>query len=131
MASSKTLTDLELRRSRLLDEIYKLRDFRAGSITAIVRRCGKPGCRCARPNDPGHGPNIRLTYKENGKTHSESLNTLPERNKAEREIAEFRKFQLLCRELVAVNAEICRSRRPTSDDNGPSQLWMQSRKRSL
>jgi hypothetical protein len=104
------LTDLELRRSKLREEICRLGDFRAGSIGAIVRRCGKPGCRCAQPGDPGHGPNIRLTYKVNGRTHSESLGTVPERRKAQREITEFRKFQQLCREFILVNAKICRLR---------------------
>lgn len=127
--ASKTLADLQLRRSRLQDEICRLGDFRAGSISAIVRRCGKPGCRCAQPNDPGHGPNIRLTYKKNSKTYSESLNTPLKRNKAEREIVEFRKFQSLCRELIDVNAEICRLRRPTIYDAGPSQIWTMRRGR--
>jgi hypothetical protein len=74
-------------------EITNLGDFRAGSIGAIIRRCGKAGCCRAQPGDPGHGPNIRLTYKTEAKTYSESLTTVPERNKAEREIAvEFRRF---------------------------------------
>jgi hypothetical protein len=109
MAINK-LSDLEWQRAQLCKEISNLGDFRAGSIGAIIRRCGKPGCRCAQPGDPGHGPNLRLTYKTKGKTYSESLNTASERNKAEREIAEFRKFQRLCRELTDVNAEICRLR---------------------
>src|ERR1700751_5008994 len=104
------LNDLLHRREALREGIAQLGDFRAGSIGAIVRRCGRPGCRCAQPGDPGHGPNLRLTYKTKGKTYSESLSTALERNKAEREIAEFRKFQRLCRELTDVNAEICRLR---------------------
>jgi hypothetical protein len=36
-------------------------------------------------------------------------------HKAEREVAEFRKFQQLSRELVDTNAEICRLR-PTEDE---------------
>jgi hypothetical protein len=54
------LAALERRRSELLEELSRLGDFRAGSITVLVRRCGKPGCRCSRPGDPGHGPNLRL-----------------------------------------------------------------------
>jgi amino acid transporter len=34
---------------------------RPGSITAVVRRCGKPSRHCAKPNDPGHDPQFRLT----------------------------------------------------------------------
>ena len=110
----KELTDLETRRAQLREELRNLGDFRAGSIGAIVRRCGKSGCRCAQPGDPGHGPNIRLTYKSNGKTHSESLNTVAARNKVQKEIAEFRKFHQWCREFIDVNAQICRLRKPPS-----------------
>jgi hypothetical protein len=104
------LSDLENRRTQVQNEISRLGDFRPGSITATVRRCGKQGCRCSRPGDPGHGPNLRLTYKINGKTYSESLANVAARRKAQREIGEFRKFQQLCRELIALNAGICRLR---------------------
>jgi hypothetical protein len=104
------LSDLERRRADLLQEVSRLGDFRSGSIGAIVRRCGKPGCRCSQPDDPGHGPNLRLTYKVNGKTYSESIPNAATRRKVEREIAEFRKFQRLCRELIGLNVRICRLR---------------------
>ena len=104
------ISDLEERRAQINDQISQLGDFRAGSISAIVRGCGKPGCRCAQPDDPGHGPNLRLTYKVNGKTYSESIPNFAARRKAQREISEFRKFQQLCRELIAVNAKLCRLR---------------------
>ena len=102
------LADLKRKRSEILEQLSQLGHFRAGSITALVRRCGKPGCRCSQPGDPGHGPNLRLTYKLSGKTYSQSLPTQAARNKAEREIAEFRKFQKLVRDFVEVNAKICR-----------------------
>ena len=73
----------------------------------LVRPCGKPNCRCSQAGDPGHGPNLRLTYKADGKTRSESLPDRRSVQKAEGEIAEFRKFQRLSREFVAVNAKIC------------------------
>ena len=107
---SKLLTELGRRRSELLEELSGLGDFRAGSITVLVRRCGKPGCRCARPDDPGHGPNLRLTYKVDGKTYSESLADQAALRKAQREIAEFRRFHRWHREFVEVNARICRLR---------------------
>jgi hypothetical protein len=94
----------------LLEDISKLGDFRSGSVTSVVRRCGKPNCHCARPQDAGHGPDFRLTYKLNGKTRTESLPTPGARHKAEREVAEFRKFQRLSRALVETNAAICRLR---------------------
>ena len=106
----QTLPALEGERTHLLEDISKLGDFRSGSVTSVVRRCGKPNCHCARPQDAGHGPDFRLTYKLNGKTRTESLPTPAARHKAEREVAEFRKFQQLSRALVETNAAICRLR---------------------
>jgi uncharacterized protein DUF6788 len=118
------LVDLERRRSQLFQELAQLGDFRAGSITALVRRCGKPSCRCSQPDDPGHGPNLRLTYKLNGKTRSESLPNQAAVHKAQEQIDEFRKFQLWSREFVEVNAKICRLRsavRGMSEDRPPKK----------
>ena len=57
-----------------------------------------------------HGPNPRLTYKDRGKTVTESLPTPAAQKKAEREIAEFRRFEQLIRAFIEVNAKICRAR---------------------
>ena len=110
-----SLTELEQRRMAITQRIAELGDLRAGSITSTSGRCGKPGCRCHQPGQPAHGPNLRLTYKVDAKTVSESLPTAAAIHKAEREVAEFRKFQQLSREFVETNAEICRLR-PAEDE---------------
>ena len=97
------LPDLESRRSEILKQLARLGDFRSGSISNTSGRCGKPNCRCHQPGQPVHGPNPRLTYKEQGKTITESLPTPGSKKKAEREIAEFRRFEQLIREFVEVN----------------------------
>jgi len=101
---------MENRRSAILQALTNLKDMRPGSIVGAVWRCGKPNCHCAQPDDPGHGPNLRLTYKWHGKTVTEALPTTAAVRKAEGEIAEFRKYQQLGRELVEVNEQICRQR---------------------
>ena len=103
-------TDLELQRSKLVSQFARLGDLRPGSVTGIVRRCGKPTCHCAQTDDPGHGPTLRLTYKVQGKTISEALPTPAAVRKAEHEIAEFRKYQELSRAFVEINEKICRLR---------------------
>ena len=105
-----SLRELEEQKSGLVRAISELGDLRPGSITGIVRRCGKPTCHCARSGDPGHGPNLRLTYKVQGKTITEALPTPVAVRKAEHEIAEFRKFQELSHAFVQVNEQICRLR---------------------
>jgi hypothetical protein len=97
-------------RSTLLRQICELGDFQPGSITSALRRCGKPGCHCAKPHDPGHGPHFQLTQKIGGKTATQNLPSQAALRKAEKEIAEFRRFQSLASQLVDVNRKVCRLR---------------------
>jgi hypothetical protein len=106
----QSLAELEQRREATAQRIAQLGDLRPGSITNTSGRCGKPSCHCHQAGQPGHGPNLRLTYKADGKTISESLPGPAAIHKAEREVAEFRKFQELSREFVQTNAEICHLR---------------------
>jgi len=80
-------------RSTLLQQISELGDFQPGSITSATRRCGNPGCHCAKPDDLGHGPHFQLTQKVDGKTVTQNLPSPAAFRKAESEIVEFRKFQ--------------------------------------
>lgn len=105
-----SLSALETRRAELLRSIAHLNDMRPGSVVGAVWRCGKPTCHCAQPDDPGHGPSLRLTYKWRGKTVTEALPTPAAVRKAEQEIAEFRNYQQLTRELVDVSEQVCRLR---------------------
>ena len=107
---SISLSDLESRRATLLSQFGSLGDLRSGSISNTSGRCGKSNCRCHQPGQLPHGPNVRLTYKVQGKTVTESLADSATQQKAEREIAEFRRFEQLVREFIEVNALICRVR---------------------
>jgi hypothetical protein len=110
----ESLVTLEQQRSAVLSRIVDLGDFRSGSITAISGRCGKPECRCHQPNQPGHGPNFRLTRKVNGKTVTETFASPAELRKAQHEIQAFHQFRELSHELLDVNEKICRAR-PVED----------------
>jgi hypothetical protein len=103
-----------------LKQILQLGDFRSGSITAINGRCGKPNCHCHQPNQPGHGPNFRLTRKLDGKTVSESFSSAAELRKAQREVEAFHRFRQLSQELLEVNERICRAR-PVADTLSPEK----------
>ena len=116
----ESLADLEQERAAVLRQISELEDFRAGSITGTGGRCGTPGCHCHRPDDRGHRPHPRLTYKVNGKTVTESFATPAEERKAEREIETFRRYRQLERCFVEVNEKICRVR-PVEDTLSPQE----------
>jgi len=115
-----SLAALEQQRSGILTQILALGDFRSGSITAINGRCGKPNCHCHRPNQPGHGPNFRLTRKINGKSVSESFSSAAELRKAQREVGAFHRFRQLSQVLLEVNERICRAR-PVEDTLSPEE----------
>lgn len=117
---SESLVALEQQRSAILSRIVDLGDFRSGSISAISGRCGKPECRCHQPNQPGHGPNFRLTRKVNGKSVSETFASPAELRKAQREVEAFHRFRELSRELLEVNEKICRAR-PVEDTLTPQE----------
>ena len=111
---------LEKRRSEVLAEISALGDFRPGSISATGGRCGTPNCHCHKPDDPGHVPHVRLTYKSDGKTVTESFPSPAAQRKVERELEGFRRYQELSRDYVEVNSQICRAR-PVEDSLSPQE----------
>jgi hypothetical protein len=84
--------------------------MRSGSITGTGGRCGNPNCHCHRARDPGHGPYFRLTRKVKGKTVTETFSSPASLVKAQREVAECRRFRELGDRLLDVNEEICQLR---------------------
>jgi hypothetical protein len=65
--------ELERERAELIKELEGLSEFRRGSVNVVFRKCGKPGCACAKAGHPGHGPLTTLTYSEHGKTKTRGL----------------------------------------------------------
>jgi hypothetical protein len=124
---SDSLSTLEANRSKLLEEFLHLGDLRPGSITAVVRRCGKPSCHCAKPNDPGHDPQFRLTRRVAGKTVTESFPNPTALRKAQQEVTEFHRLQKLSEDLVSINEKICELR-PIEQQRGG---WTDQEKKRL
>lgn len=127
---SETLPQLEKQRVQVVEAIAGLGDFRRGSITGITGRCGKANCVCHQPGHPGHGPNFRLTRKVQGKTVSETFSSPAALSKAQREVAEFHKFQALSQTLVEVNEKICQLRPVEGEEAELSEQEKKRRKRS-
>ena len=121
------LATLEAERSKLLEGFLNLGDLRPGSITAVTRRCGKRSCHCAKPSDPGHDPQFRLTRRVAGKTVTETFPNPSALRKAQQEVAEFHRFQKLSQDLIALNEKICR-RRPVESQRGG---WTEQEKKRL
>ena len=83
------LAGLERRREELYRELGQVGDFRRGWLNEVRRKCGKPGCGCAAPDHPGHGPQWNLTRKVGGRTRTVQLKPGPELEKARWEVPEY------------------------------------------
>jgi hypothetical protein len=118
VADEPDLAGLEAERARLYAELSGVGDFRRGTLSAVFRKCGKPNCRCARPGDPGHGPQYNLTRWQGGKTVTTHPRPGPELDKAEREAAGWERFRSLAGQIEQVNEAICDARPPLA---GPSE----------
>ncbi|MHB8188749.1 MAG: DUF6788 family protein [Dermatophilaceae bacterium] len=121
MTPHSDLPDLEQQRSRLHAGLAAVGDFRPGSLSAVMRRCGKPRCACADPAHPGHGPQHILTKKVAGKTVAVHLKSGTELDKVTGEVANYKRFKQIVVQIVEVNEAICEAR-PISafaDDGQP------------
>ena len=102
-----TLEALREKRDQLTASLAHIHDLRPGFLTARFRRCGKPNCHCAQKGSPGHGPSYSLTHRIGGKTITQVIpqGAAVERTKAQ--LAEYRHFRQLVRELITVSEQIC------------------------
>jgi len=90
-------------RDRFLAKLPDLGQVLRGSLVERFRRCGKPGCHCARKGDPGHGPAYYLMVTvAPGKTVSVYV---PERDveQVEAYLVNFRRARAVLEEISTEN----------------------------
>lgn len=121
-----TLAELETQRTGLLQQFLTLGDFRPGTVSATPRRCGKPGCRCAKPKGEGH-PQFRLLRKHKGKSVSESFATPAAWRQAAEQVQEYHRFRELVAQLTEINERICRLKPAEPDQTS----WSEAEKKLL
>ena len=102
-----TLKALREKRALIIARLAQIDDLRPGFLTARFRKCGKPNCHCAQKDSPGHGPSYSLTHRFGGKTVTQVIPQGPAVERAKAQIAEYRRFRNLVRELIAVSEQIC------------------------
>jgi hypothetical protein len=101
------LKALRDKRARITARLAQIDDLRPGFLTARFRKCGKPNCHCAQKDSLGHGPSYSLTHRVGGKTITQVIPQGPAVERAKAQIAEYRRFRNLVRELIAVSEQIC------------------------
>jgi hypothetical protein len=98
---------LREKRALITTRLAQIDDLRPGFLTARFRKCGKPNCHCAQKDSRGHGPSYSLTHRVGGKTVTQVIPQGPAVERAKAQIAEYRRFRNLVRELIAVSEQIC------------------------
>ncbi len=102
-----SLEALQEKRVQLTESLAQLEDLRPGFLTARFRKCGKPNCHCAQKDSPGHGPSYSLTHRVEGKTITQVIPQGPAVERTKAQLAEYRRFRQLVRELIEVSEKIC------------------------
>ncbi len=95
------------KRDQLKASLAQVNDLRRGTLIARFRKCGKPNCHCAQKGSPGHGPSFSLTHAVDGKTVTQVIPKGPAVERTKTQIAEYRRFRNLVRELITVSEQIC------------------------
>lgn len=107
-----SLEELEAQRAGLYEQLAATGDFRRGSVSENYRRCGKPSCHCAQPDDPGHGPRYLWTRTVAGRGSRGRQLAAGEVGKVRGELANYQRFADVSQQIVEVNEAICETRPP-------------------
>ena len=100
------IEQLRNRRDEVRARLAEVGDFRPGSLVERYRRCGKPNCHCAGEAAEGHGPTWSLTREVSGKTITTIIPAAAVKE-TRRQIAEYKRFRALAKEMVDANEQLC------------------------
>ncbi len=106
MTLPPALSEFNLRRRDIQNQLADLGDLRPGSLTPRFRKCGKPTCHCAAQGDPGHGPSWSLTWSVEGKTQTRII-PAEAVEETQAQMAEYQRARALMRELFEVSTRMC------------------------
>lgn len=109
MPVSSDASSLEAQRDGVRHQLAHIGDFRSGTLAPRYVKCGKPACRCAPAEAPGHGPYWLLTSEVNGKAQCRSIPTAALERTRE-QIAEYHRFRELVKTLIQINTRLCEAR---------------------
>ena len=99
--------ELARRREALKRDLAGIGDMRPGSLVGRYRKCGKASCHCAATGSAGHGPSWSLTREVEGKTVTKIIPPGAAVERTRVQIAEYRRFRALTREVVEVSEKLC------------------------
>ncbi len=104
----KTTSALRRRRKTLIKKFPPLEAILRGSLIERYKRCGKPGCKCAKSR--GHGPKYYLSVSKPKQKPEMDYIPLDYHAQAKEYIENFRNIKTILEELCEINRELLKRR---------------------
>ena len=101
---------LRRRRKALLRKLPDLEAILKGSLIERYKRCGKPGCKCARGR--GHGPKYYLSISRTGVRPLMEYVPQEYHDQVQEYLANHQRVREILAEISAINRELLRRRKP-------------------
>ncbi|MCK5803876.1 MAG: hypothetical protein KAI66_13630 [Lentisphaeria bacterium] len=99
---------LRRRRTLLLKQFPPLDAILRGSLIERYKRCGKPGCRCARGR--GHGPKFYLSVTHPGSRPQMEYVPQGYQQQVTEQLGNYRRLRAILEEICAINTELLHRR---------------------
>jgi hypothetical protein len=125
--------EFQVKYDQLLEELRQIGEFRRGSVNAVYRKCGKRRCVCTQKDHPGHGPQITLTYKHEGKSRIKNLASVAAVEVVEKQVKNHRRFNDWRKKWVQLNEDICdeKLKKMPSEDESKKTTGQKKQKKRL
>ncbi|MCP4603865.1 MAG: hypothetical protein GY847_25655 [Proteobacteria bacterium] len=104
----KTSKALRQKRRTLLKKLPPLEEILRGSLIERYKRCGKPGCKCAKSS--GHGPKYYLSVSKPKQKPEMDYVPLKYQTQVKQHLENFRLIKTILEELCEINRELLRRR---------------------
>jgi len=105
---NRSTSSLRRRRKALLRRLPNLEQILKGSLIERYKRCGKPGCKCAKGS--GHGPKYYLSVSRTGQRPQMDYVPLEYYDQVEAYLANYRHAREIISEISRINQELLRRR---------------------
>src|SRR6266404_7478441 len=104
----QTTAALRKRRQALLRQLPPLKAVLRGSLIERYKRCGKPGCKCAR--GPGHGPKYYLSVSQPGARPQMDYVPVEYSQQVSEYLQNFQQVRQLLEQICNANRQLLRRR---------------------
>jgi len=106
--NSQSTSSLRLRRRSLVRRLRNFDSVLRGSLIERYKRCGKPGCHCAKGR--GHGPKYYLSVSRSGNRPEMDYVPQESHDQVKEYLENYRRIRDILDQIANINRELLRRR---------------------